>query len=316
MTEHSDRNRTTDTRRITRKAVSVSICTLALLILSSCQGVPYTSSDASAVQVTEEELTIGELPSYTGEPYVEVDGGKPDFTQEEMTEESYENYSELDELGRCREARACVGQETMPEGERESISEIKPTGWQSVEYEEVEGGYLYNRCHLIGYQLTAENANERNLITGTRYMNTEGMLPFEDEVADYVEDTGNHVMYQVTPVFEGRNLVASGVWMEAESVEDNGKGVSFNVYVFNVQPGIVIDYAQGNSREADPSEEAANVSSQGEETSFILNENTRKFHKPDCPSTEDILGKNRKQFTGSREELMKEGYEPCKRCNP
>lgn len=191
-----------------------------------------------------------EVPEYTGEPYVEVDEGEPDFSEEELTTDSYETYSELDELGRCQSAEACVGTDLMPEEEREGIGEIKPSGWHTVKYDNVEGKYLYNRCHLIGYQLTAENANEKNLITGTRYMNTEGMLPFENEIADYVKETDNHVMYRVTPVFEGDNLVASGVWMEAESVEDEGRGVSFNVYVYNIQPGIEIDYSRGDSREA------------------------------------------------------------------
>ena len=135
----------------------------------------------------------------------------------------------------------------MPTEVREDISNVEPTGWINQEYEIVEGGYLYNRCHLIGFQLSGENANERNLITGTRYMNTEGMLPFENIVADYVKDTGNHVMYRVTPIFEGSNLVASGVQIEAESVEDNGEGIQYNVYVYNVQPGITIDYATGDN---------------------------------------------------------------------
>ena len=215
MTEHSNKRERQDREiwKHMRRTAGAYVLALAVLLLSSCQGLPESaSSSANPVSVSEEELALGDIPEYSGDPYVEVEGGEPDFTEEELTEEPYESYSDLDELGRCQEAQACVGQETMPEGERESISEVKPTGWQSVEYEDVDGGYLYNRCHLIGYQLTAENANEKNLITGTRYMNTEGMLPFEDEVADYVEETGNHVMYRVTPVFEGGNLVASGVW--------------------------------------------------------------------------------------------------------
>ena len=176
---------------------------------------------------------------------------EPDFTEEELTETAYEEYSPLDDLGRCREAEACIGVELMPEEDRGDISDIHPTGWQSVRYENVEGGYLYNRCHLIGFQLSGENDNEKNLITGTRYMNTEGMLPFENMVADYVQETENHVMYRVTPVFEGEDLVASGVQMEAESVEDGGEGICFNVYVYNVQPEIGIDYATGYSWQED-----------------------------------------------------------------
>ena len=165
-----------------------------------------------------------------------------------MTTKSFEKYSELDELGRCGIAFANIGTDTMPTEERGAIGQIKPTGWQMAKYDCIDGKYLYNRCHLIGYQLTAENANEKNLITGTRYMNVEGMLPFEDEVADYIEKTKNHVLYRVTPIFEENNLVASGVQMEAKSVEDNGKGILFNVYVYNNQPDIEIDYLTGKSK--------------------------------------------------------------------
>ena len=232
------------------------------------------------------------------------------------TGDAYESYSELDDLGRCQEAKACVGLETMPDEERGNISEVKPTGWQSVEYDQVDGGHLYNRCHLIGFQLTGENANERNLITGTRYMNTEGMLPFENEVADYVKETGNHVLYQVTPVFEGDNLVASGVWMEAESVEDGGRGVSFNVYVFNIQPGIEIDYSQGNSWEIEGGETYAEWVDDGEEHTYILNTNTKKFHDPDCSGAADIKPDNKETYTGSRQALLEDGYGPCGSCDP
>lgn len=328
MTEHSNKRERQDREiwKHMRRTAGAYVLALAVLLLSSCQGLPESaSSSAGPVSVSEEELALGDIPEYSGDPYVEVEGGEPDFTEEELTEEPYESYSDLDELGRCQEAQACVGQETMPEGERESISEVKPTGWQSVEYEDVDGGYLYNRCHLIGYQLTAENANEKNLITGTRYMNTEGMLPFEDEVADYVEETGNHVMYRVTPVFEGENLVASGVWMEAESVEDKGQGVSFNVYVYNVQPGIEIDYTQGDSREVQEGEQAqtgqtdtsrSRDAEDGQEHTYVLNKNTCRFHDPDCASVDDIKEKNRGEFTGDRQQLLDEGYEPCGRCRP
>ena len=165
-----------------------------------------------------------------------------------LTTTSFESYSELDSLGRCGVAYACASTDTMPTEERGTIGQIKPTGWHTVKYDCVDGKYLYNRCHLIGYQLTGENANTKNLITGTRYLNVEGMLPFENMVAEYVEETGNHVMYRVTPHFEGTNLLASGVQMEAYSVEDDGEGVCFNVYVYNAQPGITIDYKNGDSR--------------------------------------------------------------------
>ena len=188
-------------------------------------------------------FNLADVPAYSGQPYVAVNGNVPYFTDADLTDVSFESYSDLDSLGRCGVAYASVSQDTMPTEKRGSIGEVKPTGWHTAKYDNVDGKYLYNRCHLIGYQLTAENANVKNLITGTRYLNVQGMLPFENLTADYVKETGNHVMYRVTPVFEGNNLVASGVLMEAESVEDQGEGVLFCVYVYNVQPGIAIDYA-------------------------------------------------------------------------
>lgn len=195
----------------------------------------------------EADATTTEIPEYSGEPYSIINNNIPFFT--ETTTECFEEYPELDSLGRCGAAYACVGIDTMPTEERESISEVKPSGWHNKPYDFVDGGYVYNRCHLIGFQLTGENANERNLVTGTRYMNVKGMLPFENEVADYIASTGNHVMYRVTPVFEGDNLVCSGVLMEAYSVEDDGAGVQFCVFCFNVQPGVSIDYKTGENME-------------------------------------------------------------------
>lgn len=192
---------------------------------------------------------VQEIPAYSGEAYVGVNGNVPEFTDADMTTDSFETYSDLDELGRCGVAYACVGRDLMPTEKRGKIGSVKPSGWHSVKYDFVDGKYLYNRCHLIGYQLTAENANKKNLITGTRYMNTVGMLPFENMVADYIKETDNHVLYRVTPIFEGNNLVAYGVKMEALSVEDNGDGVSYNVFVYNVQPGVVINYENGDSYE-------------------------------------------------------------------
>ena len=212
---------------------------------------------------------------------------------------------------------------------------VKPSGWHTVKYPDIiKDRYLYNRCHLIGFQLAGENANEKNLITGTRYLNVEGMLPFEDEVADYVKETGNHVLYRVTPVFDGDNLVASGVQMEAESVEDSGAGVKLNVYCYNVQPGIGIDYATGDSwvdqksvvdGEPDAGGNADTSSTSGvpgnsseatEQTEYVINTNTGKFHKPSCSSVKKMKAKNKKEYTGSREELISEGYEPCGSCRP
>lgn len=205
------------------------------------------SEPTATPSVDEADATTTEIPEYSGEPYSIINNNIPFFT--ETTTECFEEYPELDSLGRCGAAYACVGIDTMPTEERESISEVKPSGWHNKPYDFVDGGYVYNRCHLIGFQLTGENANERNLVTGTRYMNVKGMLPFENEVADYIASTGNHVMYRVTPVFEGDNLVCSGVLMEAYSVEDDGAGVQFCVFCFNVQPGVNIDYKTGENME-------------------------------------------------------------------
>ena len=262
--------------------------------------------------------TVEDVPEYTGEPYVEINDNQPEFEEYELTIVPFEEYSKLDELGRCGEAEACVGEETMPTEERESISSVEPTGWENEKYDNVDGGYVYNRCHLIGFQLTGENANEENLITGTRYMNTEGMLPFENMIADYIHETDNHVLYRVTPVF--------GVQMEAESVEDDGAGICFNVYVYNVQPQITINYATGENWESSESENGQSVQgsdspsqenkSQSEEQTYIINENTDKFHDPDCSSVDDIKEKNKREFTGTRDELIEDGYEPCGICKP
>lgn len=194
-------------------------------------------------------VTITDIPEYTGEPYVVLQDNWPDFDAGDLTTEAFETYSDLDSLGRCGVAYANICLEIMPTEPRGEIGQVKPTGWHTAQYDCVDGKYLYNRCHLIGYQLAGENANKKNLITGTRYLNVTGMLPFENMVDDYVEETENHVLYRVTPVFDGDNLVASGVQMEAFSVEDEGEGVCFNVYIYNVQPGVIIDYATGESWE-------------------------------------------------------------------
>ncbi len=257
-------------------------------------------------------VALEDVPAFSGAPYVEIDGNQPAFSEAERTAESFETYSALDELGRCGPAFACIGQDLMPTQERESISQVRPTGWQNAEYDFVDGGYLYNRCHLIGFQLTGENANERNLITGTRYMNVEGMLPFENMVADYVKETGNHVLYRVTPVFEAEELVARGVQMEAWSVEDEGDGVCFNVYVYNNQPGVEIDYRTGESRAAG----AESSAEPAQDETYILNVRSKKFHRPDCASVDSMREENRETFHGSREALIEQGYAPCGSCNP
>ncbi len=269
--------------------------------------------------VKENETTVPS-DTQTEEPYIKVNGNVPRFSDEEKkTAAAFENYSDLDALGRCGVAFACVGKETMPTEERGPIGSIKPSGWHSVKYDFVDGKYLYNRCHLIGYQLTAENANEKNLITGTRYLNTKGMLPFENMVADYVKETGNHVLYRVTPVFEGKNLVASGVYMEAYSVEDDGDGICFYVYVFNRQPGVKIDYLTGDSV-ADGTVESASgetTSAEKEETkTYVLNISNGKFHLPDCDSVKKMKEENKQIMKCKRSELINAGYSPCGSCKP
>lgn len=228
-------------RRTTRKPGRKEA--LAVIVLAMLVGL--------ARQMLAPSYDLSNIPDYDGtSAYAVIDRNQPSFTEEEYTTDSDEYYSELDSLGRCGVAEACVGVDLMPAEERESISKVKPTGWVQHQYDFVDGGNLYNRCHLIGFQLTGENANEKNLITGTRYMNVEGMLPFENQVADYVASTGNHVLYRVTPAYAGTELVARGVEMEAYSVEDQGRGVCFHVYCYNVQPGVEIDYATGENWEA------------------------------------------------------------------
>lgn len=314
-----------------RNQLIIAIVFLALCMTTGCnveKGISGSHIGKAKQSAQASADSLADIPEYNGQEYITINDNEPDFDLETLDTESYESYSELDSMGRCQTAEANIGEDLMPDEKRGSIGQVKPSGWHTVKYDCVDGKYLYNRCHLIGYQLTAENANEKNLITGTRYMNVEGMLPFEDMVADYIKETGNHVMYRVTPVFEGDNLVASGVQMEALSVEDEGDGISYNVFVYNVQPGIVIDYATGDSEEGD---EQAGSSVQGaeatkaeqtkkkkteEKNTYILNTNTKKFHQPSCASADDIQSENRKKFTGSRKELIQEGYEPCGRCKP
>lgn len=299
------------------------LCLSALL--SGCSGLPapdtgiFCTSSLSSVTLSPESTSKTQtsdetpIPEYSGEAFDVLNGNEPEFSADQLVTTAYEYYSELDYLGRCGFAISCIGREIMPTEERGSIGQVKPTGWQTVKYDIVDGKYLYNRCHLIGFQLTGENANVCNLITGTRYMNTEGMLPFENMVADYVKETGNHVLYRVTPVFEGTELVARGVKMEAFSVEDGGDGICFNVFVYNVQPGIEIDYATGDSRLAPNCETTETESAAAD---YILNTNSKKFHLPSCPSVADILEKNRGEYSGSREDLIAMGYSPCGICKP
>ena len=271
-----------------------------ILALSGCENL--TPQQQAAIDLSS-------LPEYSGQAYVELNNNVPFFTEEDLTSASFEEYSPLDELGRCGTAYACISTDLMPTEPRGSIGQVKPSGWKIAKYDFVDGKYLYNRCHLIGFQLTGENANEQNLITGTRYLNVTGMLPFENLTADYIKETGNHVLYRVTPVFTGDELVARGVVMEAMSVEDKGDGVLFNVYCYNVQPGVTIDYATGDSA-------LDGTTDEGEQVSYILNTNTKKFHLPSCPSVNEMKPEYRQEYDGSRAILEAQGYSPCGRCKP
>lgn len=276
------------------------------------QSLPSTTVQPSASPSSNEiTYTLDSLPPYEDTPYVVLQDNVPGFQESDFATEAFETYSSLDALGRCGVAYANICTELMPTEERGEIGQVKPSGWHTVTYDVVDGRYLYNRCHLIGFQLAGENANKKNLITGTRYLNVEGMLPFENQVADYVRETDNHVLYRVTPVFQGDDLVASGVQMEAYSVEDGGEGICFNVYVYNVQPGVVIDYETGESwldESVSPSE--------GMDTHYVLNTNSKKFHLPDCSGVQDMKESNRQDYQGTRKQLLEQGYTPCNICHP
>ena len=241
-----------------KKIFALLLSFLLLFTMAACEKEDVELALDVAVAVLEEVEkyensqsesadSVEEIPPFSGEAYIAINGNIPFFVEEEITAESHEFYSDLDDLGRCGVTEACIGIDIMPTEDRGDIGSVKPSGWKSVKYDIVEGKYLYNRCHLIGFQLAGENANKKNLITGTRYLNIEGMLPFENMVADYVKETENHVMYRVTPIFEGDDLVAQGVVMEGWSVEDDGEGICFCVFAYNAQPGITIDYATGDS---------------------------------------------------------------------
>ena len=276
-----------------------------VLGITGCSGIKVTFDYDSIT-------SLEDVPEFEGSPFVEVDGNIPSFKEEDLLEEPFEIYSELDELGRCGQAYAKIGKELMPTEERTSIGQVKPSGWQTVKYKNVDGKYLYNRCHLIGFQLTGENANKKNLITGTRYMNVDGMLPFENMVADYIKETGNHVMYRATPIFQDQELVARGVQLEAESVEDDGEGILFNVFVYNNQPDVEIDYETGKSRKKTTQSHNHEIGKK----KYVLNTKTKKFHDPSCPGVSSIKNENKENYKGTRKELIQKGYEPCGRCKP
>lgn len=300
-----------------------------LLCLSGCaasgaareadpsRSVSLSEIESLAAQTFQEEADGFEVLAEDSPSVIDENGGEPSFTDEDTAYAKqhlgYESYSALDRYGRCGTATACLGPETMPapHEERESISEIKPSGWDQAFYDSVQDGALWNRCHLIAWSLSSENANERNLVTGTRKMNSELMLPYEEEVARYIDRTGNHVLYRATPLFEDAELVCRGILLEAESLEDEGRGVSFAVFCANVQPGIAIDYDNGQSRETHSAQTAP-----AEAQDYVLNTSSMRFHLPTCDSVADMSPKNRAYVTESRDTLIEEGYEPCGNCQP
>ncbi len=303
--------------RNTKRLSLIALLLVFSLLLSGC-------SFLDSIFGSGNPISLDDIPEFSGEPFVVINGGIPFFTDEEITTESFERYSELDELGRCGVAFACVGRDIMPTEKRDPNLDTEPSGWHSVKYDCVSGKFLYNRCHLIGHQLTGENDNEKNLITGTRYLNMEGMLPFENMVADYVKETGNHVMYRVTPIF-GNNydLVVKGVLMEAYSVEDKGEGRQFNVFCYNVQPGVEIDYFDGDSwlsGETPPPDDDDGVTDGGGNSdgasTYVLNTKTKKVHLPTCHYAESMTETNRAESDKTLEELINDGYTACGTCKP
>lgn len=278
-----------------------------------------------------------DVEPFYGEPVCVINDNEPYFEEDELKQtDCFENYSSFDNLGRCGVAIACIGKECMPTEERGPIGMVKPSGWHTIKYDFIDGKFLYNRCHLIGYQLAGENDLEENLITGTRYLNVEGMLPYENMVADYVSTSNNHVLYRVTPIFLADNLVASGVLMEGMSIEDDGMGLSFCVFAYNVQPGVDIDYLTGDSTQQteaelleiygdDTQEEIERIfeddqplisQEELENVTYIGNRNSHRFHYPNCDSVSDMKEKNKVFFYGGRDEVIEAGYTPCGRCNP
>ena len=271
--------------------------------------------------VTEDKVTYSDIqvsayggftvPAYSGNPYYVINNNVPFFTQEEIVTESYEKYGALDSLGRVTTAIGCLGVELMPTGQRGDISAIKPTGWIQASYSVINGGYLYNRCHMIGWQLTAEDANRQNLMTGTASFN-KTMIPFENQIADYLkEETENHVMYRITPIFNGNNLLADGIILEAYSVEDEGDAISMCLFIYNVQNNVHINYATGASRMVgeDDGEPAVKCD-------YVLNTNSKKIHKPDCTHVSTMADRNKQEYNGYIDDLLNEGYSKCNTCKP
>ena len=314
------------------------------------EGASASSLSASDVGQTPERLAPNPpghftIPEYEGVDVVELDDNRPYFTQTDLVCDEFIEFSELDSLGRCGAAVACIGRGLLPTEERGQIGMVRPSGWQMAKYDFIDGNYLFNRCHLIAYELCGVNDDERNLVTGTRNLNVSSMLPIENRIADYVLNTGNHVCYRVTPWYNGDDLVAAGIQIEAYSIEDHGEAICMNVFCHNVQYGVIIDYLTGESMldenltvvaggpstagsesasEENESIAAASESSSPEEPTgtstpevrYILNTNSKKFHYPYCSSVNDMKEKNKQEFTGTRDEVISKGYKPCGRCKP
>ena len=286
---------------------------------------PQTTESNSVSNESVQKFSVSDIPEFSGTPYYVVNGNNPYFTNEEKSNtNAFEKYLPLDNLNRCQVAYANICKELMPTENRESISSVYPSGWKlngksnNNEYttDLVDGGRIYNRCHLIGFQLAGENANEKNLITGTRYMNVTGMLPFENMIADYVKETNNHVLLRVSPLYKNNDLVAKGVLIEAWSVEDNGDGICFNVFCYNVQPGIEINYTTGENSLSNEDISIKETVNNENNQKYILNINSKKFHYPDCSSVKKISDKNKKEYKGLKKDLLSQGYEPCGVCTP
>lgn len=289
------------------KRLQIIVFTLSLSF-AAVMGVNGTSNQDNEFHLAEAKAATT-IPSYKGKPYVVQNNNKPQFTKNQLkNKKSYEQYGKLDKYNRCTTCIANIGKDLMPTGKRGPIGMIKPTGWHTVKYDCVDGKYLYNRCHLIGYQLTGENANKRNLITGTRSLNVDGMLPFENMVADYIKETGNHVLYRVTPVFKGKEKLARGVKMEAQSIEDNGKGIKFNVFVFNVQKGVTINYSDGSSH-LSGKKTSNKASAVNKNVKYVwIPKSGKKYHyKKNCSG---MRNPSKVKVSAAK----KKGYTACKKC--
>lgn len=303
------------------KKILLLIGIIASLTFSGCGNVEYNqttdepifSSTAGTLDQREPNIRLKDIPEYSGDAVAIVNNNNPQFAT--LSYDSYEHYSELDYLGRCGVAEASLAIDLMPTQDRESISQVKPSGWQNEQYDIVDGGYLYNRCHLIGFQLAGENANEKNLITGTRYMNTPIMLYYENAVAEYIKDTGNHVMYRVTPMYDGFDLLAKGVQMEGYSVEDNGDGVCFNVFIYNEQPGITINHRNGDNWLGSDIEIPEEEIVSDEDAIYVLNTSSKKIHEIGCSSIGTMSDSNKKNTKDDVEVLLGKGYTLCGNCH-